>query len=406
MKKLLKEYTEENNKYYVIKVFRLFLYGWVLMNTLILLPAAEHFWGVGSYIELMNLSNSNILEKALNLLHYPDITNYYWAFLVVQIGGAFLAMTNRFSFLGSILVFFATMNLDNRSYVTLDGGNNLMHILQLYACLLIPTLKKSSYLIPLGKTALLACQLQVVSVYLVAGILKVTGNVWPSGLALFYTLNVDSYSHPLLKNIINFSPIFSVLGSYMTLAFQLSFPYLVWFKQTRYIMTFVGSMIHLGIAFGMGLMSFGFAMTISYFCFYDNEKAKKFYKLLLGQDKLYVAYDSLCSNCMTFAKLVRRTNFSKNIVIDDSHAPKTKELKEISYEDRNRVMYLYNAGTGEVLSGFDAVYEIFKNSFVLKVFIPVLYVLKISKIGNKIYLRIAESKWRSSCQNGQCQLNF
>lgn len=153
-----------------------------------------------------------------------------------------------------------------------DGGSGVILILMFYAIFL--TKGKTLWQKQLNATLLFLIQTQVCFVYLNAGLLKVTGELWTKGVATYYALQVDQFSHPLLQEGFAKNALFVTVSSLGTLAYQLSFPYLVWMRPTKNLMIFIGSFIHLQIAFGMGLTTFGLIMSVSYFAFYQEEKAK------------------------------------------------------------------------------------------------------------------------------------
>lgn len=406
---LFTDYSEKELYPTTKKIFRMAIYGWVLINTIILLPAADHFYGEMSYILPIETGELDLWQKFHYLLHYPNFESFYPTVIALQLIFAILALSPRFAFAGSLLTYISTMLLDGRAYPIQDGGNNLMHLLLFYAIFILPLHGNESkwwrsIKIPLGNIFLLACKLQVITVYLMAGLLKITGNLWPRGVALYYTFQVDEYSHPLLKQLMLTHPIFSILGSYVTIAFQLSFPYLIWFKRTKGLMTFIGSCLHLGIAFGMGLMSFGFAMTVSYLCFLDEERARGIWRFLFG-DRLIVAFDSQCSKCMQFARIMKRVDIFKKIVIDDSRIPITHEIKMIPASERNHSLHLYQVSTGKIISGWPALQAvILATPFRLILKLPLSF-LTLTGFGHKIYNNyILKTKWRKTCEAGLCEI--
>ncbi len=202
--------------------------------------------------------------------------------VAMSVGGALISLVSPFSVVGAVFSYVSFTMICQNSPSFLDGGDNVMSLLLFYNILMVLGSQKNSdrflggFLHILGNLALFMARLQVVIVYLVAGLAKVGGHLWTSGTALYYTLNVDLFTHPLLREIVNSSPLVTVMMSYGVLTFQLSFPYLIWFQQTRRIWIAWGTVLHLGIAFGMGLTTFGFAMIASYFVFYTEAEAEHF----------------------------------------------------------------------------------------------------------------------------------
>jgi hypothetical protein len=112
-----------------------------------------------------------------------------------------------------------------------------------------------------------------VAVYIVAGLGKVSGTLWQNGTALYYTLSVDDFSTPFVRNIVAHYPIVSVVGSYVTLGYQLAFPWLIWNRRARPWLMSLGTFIHLQISLVMGLFSFGLAVMTSYVVFFTDARS-------------------------------------------------------------------------------------------------------------------------------------
>ena len=257
-----------------IRVAQIFIYGWVIANTLYMLPGHRSFWGDTDLIPIRDLSAYSWIERSMNLLFLPEWASWYPLFIALQLLGCAMVISRKLPTIGAILCWLMTVNLDNRIYVTMDGGNNLIALLLFYGIFyasygthpLLKGMAVSSYYVS---------RAQVCILYFMAGITKATGQYWVKGMGLYYALTVDEYSHPFLQELMLSSPWISVIGSYVTLLFQISFPFLIWVKQLRPWYFLLGTMIHLGISFGMGLMFFGFAMVVSYKLFYTEDRAEE-----------------------------------------------------------------------------------------------------------------------------------
>lgn len=257
-----------------IALFRLVISLWVIGNALLLLPGGEHFWGENAFVEGSDFAKLSVFEKIFDILNAPEMARFYLLVIILQLVSAVTAGFGFWPGMSSALLYWSTLTLDNRAPVILDGGNNLMHIL-LFLCIFMVPKSRFAARNALSNACFFVARFQVVFVYATAGLSKVTGQLWPQGMAMYYTMNVAEYGHPLLGELMTNFPLLSVLGSYGTLFFQLSLPFLIWFRKTRWLVLLVGTLFHLGIVFGMGLVSFGFAMCVSYFLFYRNEKSRR-----------------------------------------------------------------------------------------------------------------------------------
>lgn len=268
-----------------VKLFLFCLYGWIIAHTLLLLPKGEMFWGPSSLIPGMT-AGPDFVWSLFYLLEFEWINRFYLLFIFGQLLSAGICLYRIDWRWPRFFVLFFTLNLDNAAYLILDGGNNIIQLMLFYA-LLMSTKEEDSLLSnALSNVFVFVARLQVVFVYLVAGLAKATGETWQEGTALFYTLSVDDYSIPFLNHWIIKFYFLTVLGSYMTVLFQISFPWLVWFRQTRYWMLLAGTFLHLQISFIMGLLMFGFAMVVCYIIFNENRRSAKILEVLNGSGRL------------------------------------------------------------------------------------------------------------------------
>jgi hypothetical protein len=266
-----------------ISVFRFLIYSWVIVNTLTYLIDHEFYWGDKSWIMSVPLDGQNLLFKSLNLLSFPNLAPYYLLILILQVLFCVMAIANIFPRTSSLFVWYLTQVLYNKVYITMDGGNNLISLMLFYGIFMIQSKKNdelfraiSNYI---ANWTLLVARLQLCLVYFVAGHLKMTGTHWTNGTAFYYTFNVDEFTHPVLQFTFSQFPLLSVFFSYLTILFQISFPFLVWNRNWRPILFLFGGAMHIGIAFGMGLVSFGFAMALCYALFFTQKELNRFLAL-------------------------------------------------------------------------------------------------------------------------------
>lgn len=278
---LLLDSTQLKTHPHTIRLFRGIVSLWVIVGTVILLPAASQFYSLASHIPMMDISQLPDFMRPLYILCDARFTQAYPYFLAAQLVAAVfagLSIVPRFS---SLLLYFFTANLDNRATMIMDGGNNLMHLILVYLIFMSPTdhQRKNTWRAltdnMLSNAGLFVCRLQVVVVYFTAGMLKVTGPLWTKGVALYYTMHVMEYGLPQLADLFSHYPILMVAATYGTLVFQVTFPVMIWFRRYRPLYMAIGTALHLQISLVMGLFSFGLAMCASYFAFYTDAQAAR-----------------------------------------------------------------------------------------------------------------------------------
>ncbi len=269
--------TESRTHPHTIRLFRRVIYGWYLLSMLTLLPAAREFWGPDSLIPTTPERPIPLLQ----LLDLDAVRPAYLLFVFAEIALLILGMTCRWPRVTALLIYIVSMNLNNRAWVILDGGDNLMQIMLIYLIFMDPSLPGAGArggVLRYANNAVtnavfLIARLQVIAVYVVAGLAKVDGELWQNGTAIYYTLSVDDFSLPAVRSFVADYPLFAVIATYVTLFYQLSFPWLIWNRRIRPWLMSLGTAIHLQIALVMGLFTFGFAVMASYVVFFTDARS-------------------------------------------------------------------------------------------------------------------------------------
>lgn len=181
------------------------------------------------------------------------------------------------SFVLDLLLWFLVMNLHNKMYTGLSGGNILLNQLLLFSCFISKqpieaNSKLNEFRLLLQNFAILFLQVQVMLLYLVSGLSKLGYAPWLDGSAIQQILQIEHFSalHLPAKNI--FLSFFIVLLSYAVLAYQLLFPLLVWWEKIKRYFLLFGILMHLYIAFFMGLPDFAFIMLLGYLYFWPRSQ--------------------------------------------------------------------------------------------------------------------------------------
>ena len=110
-------------------------------------------------------------------------------------------------------------------------------------------------------TAVLLCGYQVVLVYVNSGLVKLMGEEWREGSALYYALTLDVFRvFPELSDLAWHITPLVLVGSWISIWVQLLFPALMLWRPTRYATLIVIMGMHLGIGLFLGLWPFSLAM--------------------------------------------------------------------------------------------------------------------------------------------------
>ncbi|MBV1860473.1 MAG: HTTM domain-containing protein [Nannocystaceae bacterium] len=265
------------------RVFVIGIYSWILVNTLLLLPYYDAIWGPESLVSRASFDPSGWHHWLVKLSLHPTLADHTYVFILGQLISLGLVFSRAAPKLGAVGVYLFTFNLYNRTGQVLDGGNNLVQLLTFYFLFMNISGRFSrgrgwlrQVSVAASNAALWMCRIQVAIVYLSAGILKLNGALWQKGMALYYVLQGDSYTHPLAREAVVEMPELAMLATYGAVIFQILFVVLVWNKRARPYLVAAGIGLHLiGIAFGMGLFLFGTVMCLAYLAFIDEGKARR-----------------------------------------------------------------------------------------------------------------------------------
>lgn len=109
--------------------------------------------------------------------------------------------------------------------------------------------------------ALVLCCFQIIVVYTVSGIWKLTGDEWPAGTALFYALRIDTFTvYPMINEMLWQSTLLIYVATFIALWTQTLFPVLVLWRPSRIFALVALVFMHTGIGLLLGLWPFSLVM--------------------------------------------------------------------------------------------------------------------------------------------------
>jgi hypothetical protein len=166
--------------------------------------------------------------------------------------------------LSSLLALAGYLALESLT-VTHDGGDNVLRIVLLYMVFLHDRLPTPQRIQPgarvfLHNVGIGLIYLQVVTLYFVSGTLKMQGEVWFNGTALYYITGVEAYStgFQLLRSLFS-NPVFVTLASYSAMVYQVGFGFMLT-NRFHLVWVLLGVSFHVGIFVVMGLTTFSAIM--------------------------------------------------------------------------------------------------------------------------------------------------
>jgi len=271
---IIQSLTEPSQKIKHANLLRKLLFGYIILSFFQTLPLLETLYNSNqSLIATQNLHQFTA-TTCVNLLSVDSFKNYYLFFIVLQVVAAFIGLFNFLPRIMTFVVFFTTINLQNRIYSTLTGGDYLLCLLLFYLSFISDgRTSKNKYVQEITNvsdhTFILLCQLQVLILYAISAIYKWQSTEWVQGIALQKILLIDEYSIPVLQNMVCAFPFVFKLFTWMALLYQTLFPVFIFSKKLKNYTILVGILFHLFIAFAMGLFNFSLVMICCYTLFYD-----------------------------------------------------------------------------------------------------------------------------------------
>lgn len=269
-----------------VRFFRKVLYAFLFLNTLTLLPIANELFGYHGIIGSAGWNTSVPWYKQgsaafLNILSHPANGTRPWLMYVFLIGHMGALVTGFLSIwprLSAFAVYFFTANLFYKGYAAFTGGEVLIVIMLFYLMFISDEDRERNSVLQnvLNNTFYWVMLIQVCFVYLFSTWYKLLDVNWTNGMALTYVAQIEHFSSWPLRSFFENSPFLSKVFVYITLGYQALFPIVVWIKKVKIPFLIVGVLLHLGIAFGMGLFTFGLTMILMYLLFLDYEQISRF----------------------------------------------------------------------------------------------------------------------------------
>jgi Vitamin K-dependent gamma-carboxylase len=109
-------------------------------------------------------------------------------------------------------------------------------------------------------------QIHMCVVYFFAGTGKLLGETWWDGTAIWGAIANLEYQTLDLTGLASHMAIVNII-TYTTLFWEVSYPFLIWPRLTRPIWIAMALLVHFGIGFAMGMMTFGLVMVIGNLAF-------------------------------------------------------------------------------------------------------------------------------------------
>lgn len=256
------------------RLFKQLLYLFLLIKSVYWLVFYNLYFGPQAivYNAPMAITSFKDLSYILYASSWPFMA---YVFIVPIIFVCVLALAfKRKYILSDLIIWFLVVNLNNKIYPTLTGGDYLLNQFLFFAAFLSMSGSQRSegkgddLKVLIHNFSTIAIMVQLCIVYFLSALAKCNDMGWMSGTAL---ATLSQIKHFNLYNSSRFG--FYTVLTYGVVFYQLVFPVLVWIKKIKKPFIIFGLLMHLYIAFVMGLPEFGFIMIIGYIFFWPFKKS-------------------------------------------------------------------------------------------------------------------------------------
>lgn len=268
------------------------VYGlWLLLFYLQAFPIRDFIWGGKGPITDTNFIQGMAFTKEFSFFTYS--ASPLWLNLLILAGMAsalclMLGVFVRGSLVLSLLLLFS---FHARNGYILDGGDNIGRIVLVFLTFMdcstfLSVRPRRGGLGPtplanvLHNIAYRAIALQYCFLYLSSSFAKIAGPLWQNGTALYYVLKSSEFSRTTLASVLSRNYVIVTIASYCVVGLQVAFPFFFCVKPLRVALIVGLVVMHVGIAYFMGLVRFSTVMIAGLLLFIPDESYRRAGRML------------------------------------------------------------------------------------------------------------------------------
>jgi hypothetical protein len=251
-----------------------FCFGWLLVAFYLIrgLDLEFYFSQSGMLpLDVMNATMPMQYRYSLFQLFPSDLGIWtgHWV-LIASLAALAVGFYPRVS---ATIAFVLHVSFLHRNMASIFGIDMISTFFLLYFCFVRLDARRGSLARALTSVAFRLGQLQICIIYAYSGLEKVKGPAWWKGEAIWDVM-ANSQLARMDFSWLAHLPLVIVAATYLTLAWEVYFPVLVWLKPVRRPMLLFGAALHVGIAIALNIPFFGMLMIISYALFLTPQEAR------------------------------------------------------------------------------------------------------------------------------------
>lgn len=264
-----------------IAVLRI-LWGLVTLASIFMMLPERHLWFAADGI----LGNSNPPNPAqLNLMSYFVSSHAALdAWFVALISAIVCVTIGLYGRISVAICWVMITSMAHTNSLVIHSGDNLIRLMAFFlilspasACLSLDARRQGRAWLETDMSAPWAqriIQIQLCIVYATTAWWKLKGMTWNDGSAVGIVLNLLEFKHLPLPDFVRSAAASPALTGF-AVTFELLFPILVWFKDTRKLALFAGLLLHIGMEWSLNIQLFQPTILSMYVLFLSPETLKR-----------------------------------------------------------------------------------------------------------------------------------
>lgn len=234
---------------------------------------------------------------------------------------------------------------------------------------------------------------------------KANSPMWLEGLGIWLPASLPWAGWLDLSFILNQEYLIKCFG-YLTLLFQLTYIFLVWFKRFKVIFLLIGIGLHIGIFFAFPIPWFALSMVALYIGIIPSSFYSRLYrKIFKSKNKptLTFYFDENCPLCNRLRIIIQYFDNSRNILFlsIQKDANNNELFKNISTQQLLDNVYSVD-NKNKIYTGIDTYIRVLNKVWIFKPIGFLLYIPFVKSVGVKIYGYVAKHRITYGCTKDTC----
>lgn len=259
-----------------LRLFRVALAGMLFVYYGIRTFDLELFFSSTGIMPLSAINDVIEMKYRHSLLFYFTSNGALWFFHVFYLASLAALVFGFWPRAAAIIAYVLHVSFMHRNMAPSYGVDLISTFFLFYFCFASyrPKETLSEFTKSMGSMAYRLMQIQVCIIYAYSGLDKVKGMPWWHGEALWTVVANAQIARFDFTYMAHF-PLVIIALTYMTLAWEIYFPVLVWLKPVRNFVLIFGVLTHIGIAIVINIPFFGMLMILTYILFLDKNLINK-----------------------------------------------------------------------------------------------------------------------------------